>query len=139
MRTETKSQKLVFEGAGWSGAEHNGVGNCRIRGVFTTSSGRHIYLEMGGIKTGSNSIKSIQHLDFAGRVDHCFYLDSLDRKSSDISKYEKNWWREYTKKNIVELLNSLGVEGDDFEVDNDNPYSVFEDERYKAFEAIKGA
>lgn len=128
----TDQNKIVkFEGAGWSSAEHNGVGNCRIRGVFTTKQGRDIYLEMGGTKNHGHMAPSLRYMDFPAHVSHCFDLkDVTSNRSYDLCKHEREYRAEYTKPNILKLLNILGVECDDFEVINDFQYSVFEDERY---------
>lgn len=87
---------LIFEGAGWAGAEHNGVGNCRIRTRIKNRDGRLIYLEMGG-----------GHVDY-GRVDHCFYCDSKwdsrSNHSKDLAKFERAKF-EYTKETILAFVN----------------------------------
>lgn len=130
IETLKPTKTVIFEGAGWSGAEHNGVGNCRIRGVFTTTSGRNIYLEMGGHRNTGHLPNPLRHLDFPGRVDHCFDLkDKASNRTPRLRQHERTWSREYTKANILQLLKTLDVEADDFEVLNEN-YSVFEDERY---------
>ncbi|EJW14059.1 hypothetical protein PAV_141p01650 (plasmid) [Paenibacillus alvei DSM 29] len=49
---------LIFEGAGWDVAEHNGVGNCRIRTRIKNIDGVSIYLEMSGTKKRNRSIPS---------------------------------------------------------------------------------
>lgn len=102
---------LIFEGAGWAGAEHNGVGNCRIRTRIRNKDGRLIYLEMGG-----------GHVDY-GRVDHCFYCDSKwDSRSShskDLAKFERAKF-EYTKETILAFVNkNLNCTFDNMMVIND--------------------
>ena len=100
---------LIFEGAGWSKAEHNGVGNCRIRTRIRNRDGRLIYLEMGGTKfSKAFKPKWAEGLDFVGRVDSCFYCDAeWDRRrnhSKGLSKYEREHF-EYTKENILKFVN----------------------------------
>lgn len=134
--TQNVVQKIIFEGAGWSGAEHNGVGNCRIRGVFTRTDGKHLYLEMSGTKNHSHMAPSIRHMDFPGHVWHCFLLDDPESNiSQEVRWVEREWRQEYTTKNIVALLNRLGVKCESFEVDNWTEghctgYSPFTDSRY---------
>jgi len=129
--------KVIFEGAGWDKAENNGVGNCRIRGVFTTKKGKHVYLEMSGYKRHGHTPKSLSHLDFICHVSHCFYMDDLEsNRSREIDYIEREWRVEYTKGNIVKLLNHLNVECTEIEVLNTD-YCVFDDERYLAYEKLK--
>lgn len=130
--------KVIFEGAGWDGAENNGVGNCRIRGVFTTKKNRHFYLEMGGHKKHQYTPKSLSHLAFIGHVWHCFYLDDLEsNRSREISYIEREWQGEYTKDNILKLLNNLDVDCSEIEVLNEG-YCVFDDELYLNYKKQKG-
>ncbi len=117
---------LKFEGAGWSEAESNGVGNCRIRTTFLNDKGRKIYLEMGGTKTHSASMKAYRSFDFPWRIDHCFYEDC--NEDSDIRrKYEKTQFiQEYTKANILSFVNEcLGCSFDAMEVINDFQWNGF--------------
>lgn len=102
---------LIFEGAGWSCANHNGVGNCRIRTRIKNNDGRIIYLELGGHENN----------DFKGRVDYCF--DVVDERTShtkDLS-YIKSLYFPYTKEGILKLVNeNLNCSFSSVVVDNDN-------------------
>ena len=118
---------LIFEGAGWDKAEHNGVGNCRIRTRIRNNDGRVIYLEMGGTKFSGKVIPSwAKDFDFIGRIDSCFYDDAKwDKRSNhskDLAKFEREHF-EYTKENILAFVNEkLNCSFDTMEVINKGLY-----------------
>lgn len=115
---------LIFEGAGWAKAEHNGVGNCRIRTRIKNRDGRLIYLEMGGNQFSKVVMpKYAEGLNFVARIDHCYYSDAeWDSRSCYSKALEhlrfKNF--EYTKENILDFVNeSLNCSFDSMEVVNE--------------------
>lgn len=121
---------LIFEGAGWEGAESSiksGVGNCRIRTRIRNNDGRVIYLEMGGMLKQDpyhhNGYRS------AGRVDHCFYADSKwdSNRSYSESLREVEGWRnfEYSKESILKFVNeNLNCSFESMEVINNRSVRV---------------
>lgn len=121
---------LIFEGAGWSGAEasiKSGVGNCRIRTRIKNNEGRIIYLEMGGWNRHKYTPKQIP-FNIIGRIDHCFYedinWDKRDCHSPELSKLEGLLF-EYNKENILQLVNEkLNCNFTDIKVINDNSINV---------------
>lgn len=122
---------LKFEGAGWSKADSNGVGNCRIRATFLDKKGNAIYLELGFHKVGSHSINFYKgRFENPWHITHVFYLKDKDNhRSKEFSHLEINWkesCREYTKENILWLVNNcLGCDYDTIEVINDFVYDGF--------------
>jgi hypothetical protein len=123
---------LIFEGAGWDKADHNGVGNCRIRTSLRNKDGRIIYLEMSGsVYSKKYRPEHVKNLNFVGRVDHCFYIDSKwDRKRSysrELYPIESKHF-EYDKKTILDFVNkNLGCDFDKMEVINKGLY-IFDSE-----------
>lgn len=109
----TNNNTLVFEGAGWDGADiskESGVGNCRIRTRIRNNDGRLIYLEMTGIRFTGKQIPSwAKGFTFAGSVDHCFYCDSEwdERRghSSELSHIGRKINFEYSKESILNFVN----------------------------------
>lgn len=108
---------LIFEGAGWAQAEHNGVGNCRIRTTFLNKKGVQIYFECNGTKPHANSPTYVKRHLFFGWVAHC-----LEGGSGGKRMALEGHGFEYTKENILKLVNSieLGGEFDAIEVNNDD-------------------
>jgi hypothetical protein len=131
------SKTLLFEGAGWSGADssiNSGVGNCRIRTRIRNIDGRLIYLELGGFEYSGKIIPDYaKGLKFVGRVDHCFYCDSGwdDRRNhSTTLNHIENIHYEYNKENILKLVNeNLHCDFESIEVINDNSIRVFDTEQ----------
>lgn len=102
---------LIFEGAGWDKAEHNGVGNCRIRTIIENKEGRNIYLECNGHESNN----------FKGFVSHCF--DMIDKKinhTKDLCAIEHLKFN-YTPQDLIKFVNeNLNCDFDSLIVDNDN-------------------
>jgi hypothetical protein len=130
------NKTLIFEGAGWEGAESSiksGVGNCRIRTRIRNNEGRLIYLEMGGaIITGKHIPHFAKGLSIAGRVDHCFYSDSRwdsNRSYSEDLRDRESSHFEYNSENILKWVNgNLNCSFDNMEVINDNSVRVHDTE-----------
>jgi hypothetical protein len=123
-----KPKILIFEGAGWEKAEHNGVGNCRIRATFKNKNGQGVYIELIGHKPHTHSPESVKRYNFAGFVSHLFYTkDKKTNYTPALRRLERVTF-EYTKENILTLVNSLEVGGDftDIEVRNEgwNGFSI---------------
>lgn len=106
---------LYFEGAGC--APRGEVENCRIRTAFHLNDGRAVYLELIGVETTKHSAPRVKQYAVAGFVDFCFYVTgcSDDCNESQIPKYQHKTF-EYTKKNILKLVNSLGCSFDEIVV-----------------------
>jgi len=104
-------KKLVFEGAGWPGAEHNGVGNCRIRTRLKNKDGRVIYLEISGHITNCKGYSYI---------DHCFdQKDERTNYTKDLSCWQGPRFT-YNKKKILDFVNEiLNCDFDSMEVRNE--------------------
>lgn len=125
------TKTLYFEGAGWPEAAHNGVGNCRARTAFRTSSGKEIFVEIQGREiTKYDSPEIRKSKTFLGYVSSAFYItdDSDDENKHRFATVNKDlFWRfEYTKENILKAINALGGDFDRIEVINDpGLYSVF--------------
>lgn len=118
-------EKLVFEGAGWSGSDSSGdVGNCRIRTRIRNRQGRCIYLEMiGFVWQGKHVPTWAQGLEIVGHVDACFYTDSpwdKNRSRSAALAPVENMRFEYNKSTILQLVNTyLDCDFDVMEVVNE--------------------
>lgn len=118
---------LIFEGAGWAGADtskETDVTNCRIRTRIRNNNGRVIYLEMGGCKfTGKYMPKYAEGLSIATHIDDIFYNDSkwdTRRNSSNELSKLTNTRFEYNKENILKFVNeNLNCSFDAMEVFND--------------------
>lgn len=128
---------LIFEGAGWSGAEasiKSGVGNCRIRTRIRNKEGRLIYLELSGsVKTKHhNVIEKYKDLTVIGYINSCFYYDDSWDKNRGRSKQFRqlsNLTFEYNKQNILDIVNKyLNCDFEDMIVINDFSISVFNTE-----------
>lgn len=122
---------LKFEGAGWSGADSNGVGNCRIRATFINDRGETIYLEMGGHASTQYSPPSRKHMDFPWHISHLHKVDTTTGKR-DESEYAPTFgdtWkscREYTRENILQFVNRhLNCSFEAVEVINDGSWNGF--------------
>jgi hypothetical protein len=120
---DNKTKQLIFEGAGWEIAEHNGVGNCRIRTRLTNKEGKFIYLEMSGNDI-SNSRRHPykKEFPFIGYVQHCFESD--DNEHSEYRKLE-NVPFHYSKSSILSMVNEkLNCDYTELVVINDNSVRV---------------
>ncbi len=116
---------LKFEGAGWSKAESNGVGNCRIRTTFINDRGVTIYLELTGHASHAHSVTSMKRFDFPWHISHLHKVDTTTgkRDESEFAPTFGDTWKitkEYTQKNILELVNrNLDSSFDSMEVINE--------------------
>lgn len=112
---------LYFEGAGWSGADISKatVGNCRIRTAFHLKSGQAVYLELSACEVGKTSPARLQGYQYAGFVDHCFYITD-DKPNDDCNKHrlaiERSYNFEYDHASILKLVNTMGGDFDAVEV-----------------------
>lgn len=127
---------LLFEGAGWEKADHNGVGNIRIRTRILNNEGRLIYLEMHSMKLDDKNRKRYNvDYDFMGFVTHCFYEDVEEDKKMSYSKELRdieNFKYKYTKESILKFVNgNLNCSYTDLQVINDNTLRV-----HNTFEAL---
>lgn len=102
---------LIFEGAGWEGAESSiksGVGNCRIRTRIRNKEGRLIYLEMSGTEVTKKSSPILKDYKIAGYIACCCFDDSYwDKRrgySDKTSEFAKTHF-EYNNENILRLVN----------------------------------
>ena len=105
-----KNDKLLFEGAGWDKAEHNGVGNCRVRTRIKNLDGDLIYFECTSLK---------KHQDFIGYVSHCF--NNKDEKSNytrELKHIERLTFK-YTGEGLLNFVNKhLNCDFKSVEVNN---------------------
>ncbi len=95
---------LYFEGAGC--VPRGEVENCRIRTAFHHYNGRGIYVEIIGndVPKGKRSVMpywAVNIKEYAGIVTDCFFTD-------DHKYFNTHTVFEYTKKNILDFVNSLG-------------------------------
>lgn len=116
---------LLFEGAGWEKAEHNGVGNCRIRTRIKNKDGRIIYLEIHGIQ--NNKYNKLP-FEFTGFISHCFYEDreedSYNNYSPELSQIEQKHFK-YSKNGILKFVNeNLNCSFNELQVINDGSLKV---------------
>lgn len=97
---------LYFEGAGC--APRGEVENCRIRTAFHNDNGESIYLEISGFEIGKYHENAWPLGTNVGMVTDCFYIlgDDDENKHSIVSSLHKMF--EYTKAQILSLVNSLG-------------------------------
>lgn len=108
---------LIFEGAGWDKADHNGVGNCRIRATFLNKNGVKVYIELTGHKPHKHSPNWVSKFDFHGHVSHLLLFRGHNGERQNLEGHSF----EYTKERILSLVNSIEVGGefDSIEVNND--------------------
>jgi hypothetical protein len=105
----TRMKILIFEGAGMDSAEHNGVGNARIRTKLTNKDGAVIYLEMTGHTAN-------------GLIHHCYVNDCNEH--SEYRSLEGHRF-DYTKESIIQLVNQrLNCDFEVLEVINDDSVNV---------------
>lgn len=118
---------LVFEGAGWSGAEcsKETIGNCRIRTAFHLVDGRAVYLEIACCNAETNG-------GYDGFISHCFYItgDPDDCNKNRI-KHLGDRITPYTKESILAFVNGLNGDFDAIVVAPDlGGYRVFSELGY---------
>lgn len=129
---------LYFEGAGWSGADSSKatIGNCRIRTAFHLTDGRGVYLEIVCCERTKNSSPLIKW-PYTGSVTDCYYITD-DKPNDDCNRHrvrlqgegspyvEHNTRFDYTEKEILKFVNSLGADFDSVKVCPDlGGYRVF--------------
>lgn len=121
---ETKT--LYFEGAGC--VPRGEVENCRIRTAFHNDKGEAIYLEMTGFEVTKNSRPSIKKYTNAGFIDHCHYILGDDDENKHSIKGMRDHSFEYTKAEILKVVNSLDCSFDEVVILPDLAgYRVFAD------------
>lgn len=121
-----KPKTLIFEGVGWNKAESCGdVGNCRIRTTFLNKAGSEIYLELIAIKPHRWSLEKQKCYQICGVVDFLFYTS--DRRSGYSKRFSRlnKMYFEWTKENILHLVNSRDVGGDFEEIDVRDDWNGF--------------
>lgn len=118
---------LVFEGAGWSGAERSKetIGNCRIRTAFHLVDGRAVYLEITCCNTKTNGV-------YDGFISDCFYITGdPDDCSKNRVKYLGDRIIPYTQESILAFANGLNGDFDAIVVAPDlGGYRVFSELGY---------
>ncbi len=100
---------LYFEGAGW--VERGEVENCRIRTAFHNDKGEAIYLELSGIEVNKYNVKRFPNFKNVGLIDFCHYILGDDDENKHRINIKKGGF-EYTKRNILSIVNSLGCSFD---------------------------
>jgi hypothetical protein len=124
---------LIFEGAGWKGADTSkatDVTNCRIRTRLRNNGGRVIYLEMGccHFENPKFTPEYAKGLNYATHIDHLFYCDSKWDNNRNYSRDLQplaNTYFEYNKENILKFVNEkLNCSFDDMIVYNNNEVRV---------------
>lgn len=116
-------KKLIFEGAGWPEAEHNGVGNCRIRTRIKNKDGVSIYLEMSGTKKKKS--KYSKFFVFTAYVAYCHEEGKINE--SEFSKFQYGTYGsfDYTQEAILKFVNdNLNCDFEAMEVINDDSVRV---------------
>jgi hypothetical protein len=122
---ETKT--LYFEGAGC--VPRGEVENCRIRTAFHTNKGEAVYLEILGFEVTKNSRPSLKKYTNAGFIDSCFYIKGDDDENKHSIKGMRDQSFEYTKAEILNVVNSLGCSFDEVVILPDLAgYRVFKDD-----------
>lgn len=101
---------LYFEGAGCVPCGE--VENCRIRTAFHNDKGEAIYLEITGVEVTNRMSSQLKKYTYAGVIDSCHYIlgDDDENKHSIHNRNEKTF--EYTKAEILHIVNSLGCSFD---------------------------
>lgn len=126
---------LIFEGVGYSKSDASGdVGNCRIRATFLNKSGSEIYLELIAIKPHKWSLQKQKSYQICGVVDHLFYTSDRKTGYSDRFSHLHKMYFEWTRENILKLVNSLEIDGgfDSIEVRDDwNGFDVLGEPKSK--------
>ena len=117
---------LYFEGAGC--VPRGEVENCRIRTAFHNNNGKAIYLEMSGTEVTKHSGSNVKKFKVAGFVSSCHYILGDDDENKHSIRRLNNAVFEYTKANILEIVNSLGCSFDEIVILSDLAgYRVFND------------
>lgn len=95
---------LTFEGAGWSEAESNNVGNCRVRTWLRNDKGIKIYLELTGTEVGKYHGKYYRdNFKWLGHISHIFKEEYEETNHDpELSKLKDI---EYTTQDILKLVN----------------------------------
>lgn len=100
---------LYFEGAG--SVPSGEVENCRIRTAFRNDKGEVIYLELCGFEASSSQKKIWPTVTYIGAILACYrFQDGKEGKYKMDSI--RNYKFEYTKAQILKLVNSLGCNFD---------------------------
>jgi len=105
------TKTLYFEGAGC--APRGEVENCRIRTAFHNDKGDAIYLEIMGVEVTKHNAKIYKDFKNVGVVHHCCYIKNDDDENKHSVKEMRNKTFEYTKGNILNLVNLLGCSFDE--------------------------
>ncbi|MCY9544889.1 hypothetical protein M5X00_26435 [Paenibacillus alvei] len=114
---------LIFEGAGWDVAEHNGVGNCRIRTRIKNIDGVSIYLEMSGTKKKKS--KYSKFFVFNAYVNHCHEEGKDNESEFRRFQYGSYGSFEYTQEAILKFVNeNLNCDFEVMKVVNDGSIRV---------------
>lgn len=109
------TKTLYFEGAGC--VARADLPNCRIRTAFHLDNGNIVYLEISGMETTRCTAPIYQKFKNYGVVDHCFCITGTWDDGHSRHKYERGGIAfEYNKKNVLDLVNSMGASFDDIEV-----------------------
>ena len=118
---------LYFEGAGC--VPRGEVENCRIRTAFTSDKGEKIYLELNGMEVDKRNQKRYPGIENVGFVDSCHYITDEGDDENKHSIYHRNAETfEYTKSNILNIVNSLGCSFEQITILPDLAgYRVFKD------------
>lgn len=145
------SKILYFEGAGMAEAEtsKNTIGNCRIRTAFRLDDGQAVYLEILGNKVSPNNRKMRVNgvnryaWEYTGYVDSCHYIvdftstndcnnNRILTPDDDTVYLQDRMPRrtfEYSERDILRFVNSLGASFNGIQVVNDlGGYRVFKED-----------
>lgn len=105
---------LYFEGAGC--VPRGDVPNCRIRTAFHLDDGRAVYLEITGIDVSSSTAPCYRKFTNYGIIDHLHFIPGEAADDRRDFGLDRTYAFEYTMKNILALVNSLGASFDAVEV-----------------------
>ncbi len=105
---------LYFEGAGC--VPRADVPNCRIRTAFHLDDGRAVYLEITGIDVGRSTAPMYRNFTNYGIVDHLHFIPGEAADDRAEFGLDRSFAFEYTQKNILAFVNSLGASFDAIEV-----------------------
>ena len=105
---------LYFEGAGSSDTARSDVENCRIRTAFANNDGQKIYFETSGHEiTDKHQKKLHPGIKFLGMIDSCHYEIEGKNENETGIKGMRHRTFEYTKANILGIVNSLRCDFDE--------------------------
>lgn len=100
---------LYFEGAGC--VPRGDLENCRIRTAFSLDNGDKVYLEISATECTKHTSRIYKGFKNPAHIDHLHFIKGYDE---EVVAYKKNGFVfDYTRKNLLEFVNSLGASFDE--------------------------